>query len=174
MALNGTVLVDVYNIAGFPVGYELPELNISRTFNPREVKKISVKELRALEYARGGRKLLTKYLAVHNEELLEEFGMEVEAEYYWTEDDVRKLLLSTEADSLPRLQDALEFAPAGIVEVIKRLAVEMEINDMSKRQAIIDATGFNVNNAIRIQQEDREGIDDTEETPVARKRRVQI
>jgi hypothetical protein len=40
--------------------------------------------------------------------------------------------------------------------MLQKTAVEIELNDVKKRKAIQDVTGFNVNNAIMINQESNE------------------
>ena len=62
-------------------------------------------------------------------------------------EDIKTLLLS---GSLEQLQDCLDFAPSGVIDLVKDYAVKLEINDISKRNAILTATGFNVTRAIFI------------------------
>ena len=90
---------------------------------------------------------------IHNEELLKELLGEVEPEYYYSEDEVKTLLLS---GSLEQLQDCLEFAPNGVIDLIKSLAVSLKIDNVSKRKAIQEKTGFNVTRAIEINEETEE------------------
>ena len=165
--LEETTLVDVTNLSGSPVVYRVPELNVRRVFNKGETKKVAVKELRALEYLPGGNVLIREYLSIANDELLQEFGIIPEPEYHWTEKDVRELLLT---GSLARLQDCLDYAPVGVIEQVKDLAVSLQINDMSKRQAILDATGLNVTKAIEINQISKEETEAPE--PKTKTRRV--
>jgi len=178
MALNQTQLVPVTNISGAPVVYTIPEMNIRREFSKNETKgNISVKEIRSLWYMPGGDVLIKDYLSVGNDELLAELGVKPEAEYHWTEEDVKNLLLH---ESLERLQDALDFAPAGIVEIIKDLAVSLEINDMSKRQAILDKTGMNITKAIDLLQAEKAALaaepnaPETHEVTLSSGRRVAV
>ena len=51
--------------------------------------------------------------------------------------------------------------------MIKDIAVKEEINDLSKRKAIYDKTGFNVNSAIMIKHETEE--EDAKEKTSARR-----
>ena len=46
---------------------------------------------------------------------------------------------------------------------MKNLAVSLKLNDMSKREIILDKTGFNVTNAININKES-EKIEEVEKT----------
>jgi len=147
--LSEQTLVTVRNISDGPVVYTVPELNVRKEFSRGERKKVSVKELRALFYTTGGAVLLRDYLSIDNNELLDEFGIYAEPEYKWTEADVKEMLLN---DSVERLMDCLDYAPAGIVELVKTLAVNLKINDMSKRQAIFEATGLDISKAIQINE----------------------
>ena len=49
--------------------------------------------------------------------------------------------------------DCLDFAPIGVIDLVKELAVKLKINDISKREAIFEKTGFNVSKAIEINKE---------------------
>ena len=167
MALNKTVLVPVTNISNSTVGYNLPELNVSRHFSPNEVKQISVGELRSLEYSDGGATLIRKFFYLDSPELMEEFGIVPEVEANWLRADVEKLL---QEGSLEELQDALDFAPAGVKEMIQDVAVADEINDLSKREAIRVATGLDVTKAIEITKVAKEDDTTTEEKKPATRR----
>lgn len=161
--LNQNTPVSVTNISGAPVVYKIEELNLRREFSKGETKpNIPVKELRMLNYAPGGAELLNNYLSVGNDELIEELGIRAEPEYRWTEATVKDVLLN---GPLEVVQDAIEFAPTGIKEMMKDLAVSLEINDISKRDAIFKATGFNVSKAIENNHLSVETDDEDEAEP---------
>lgn len=151
--MNNTTLVAVVNITDGPVIYKVPELSIRRTFNKGESKRISVEELRALSYQPGGMVLLREYLSIRDNEVLAELGIKTEPEYNWGAEEVKDLLLT---GSLARLLDCLDYAPAGIIELVKEYAVSLKINDMSKRDAIRKSTGLDVNHAIEVRIEEEE------------------
>ena len=148
--VENNMTVKVTNRDNGSVGYSVPDLGIHRTFQPRESKEISAEELRKLSYLPGGDVIIKEYLIIHNEELLKELLGEVEPEYYYPEEEVKALLLS---GSLEQLQDCLDFAPSGVIDLIKSLAVSLKIDNVSKRKAIQDKTGFNVTRAIEINEE---------------------
>ena len=153
---NGNDLVRVQNRDNGSVGYTIPDLNnLHRTYQPNETKNITMDELRKLSYVPGGMEILRNYLVILDEEAREEILSDVEPEYYLTKDGVKKLLLE---GSLDALLDCLDFAPSGVVDLVKDVAVEIELNDVKKRDAILNKTGFNVTNAININK------DTTEET----------
>lgn len=152
--VENNMTVKVTNRDNGSVGYSVPDLGVHRTFQPKESKEISAEELRKLSYLPGGDVIIKEYLIIHNEELLKELLGEVEPEYYYSEDEVKTLLLS---GSLAQLQDCLDFAPDGVIDLIKSLAVSLKIDNVSKRKAIQDKTGFNVTRAIEINEETEEG-----------------
>ena len=165
--LDKNQLVKVKNRNNGNVGYTIPDLgNLHRSFRPGEVKDISVDELRKLHYISGGDYILENYLLIEDKAVLQEIldGRSVEPEYFYSEEDVKNILLN---GSLDEFLDCLDFAPSGVIELIKELAVKLEINDIQKRNAIFRKTGLNVNSAVSFNAETRE-VEDTK-TP---KRRV--
>ena len=112
-----------------------------------------MEELRKLSYLPGGQAIINDCLIIHNEEALKELNPDYEPEYFYTEADIHELLLKgTEAQFL----DCLDFAPEGVIELVKQLAVELKVNDLAKREAILNKTGFNVTRAIQINEESQE------------------
>lgn len=162
--LDKNTLVKVTNRDNGSVGYSIPDLgNLQRRFEAGETKEVTAEELRKLSYTIGGKVILDEYLLIHNKELVAELLGEVEPEYYFEENDVKELL---ETGSLDALKDCLDFAPEGTIELVKKVAVETELNDIKKRTAIQESTGFNVSSAIEVNKETSE--EKTEETKVRR------
>ena len=93
--------------------------------------------------------MLKEYLIVRDDEALRELNIQVEPEYYYTEKEVAKLM---EQGSLNEFLDCLDFAPEGVLEVIKDVAVKLPLNDVAKRQAILDKMGFDVTKAIELKK----------------------
>ena len=167
--LDKTTVVKVKNRDNGRVGYTIPELHVTRSFMPGEVKEVTMEELRALSYISGGTTLLKDFLVVNNEEAMEELVGEVEPEYYYTEEDVVTLL--TEGN-LDQLLDCLDFAPAGVIDIVKAKAVELEISDIRKRNAIEKATGLDITQAIAINHES--ASEDTAETTTKTRRSAPV
>ena len=154
---NGNDLVKVQNRDNGSVGYTIPDLNnLHRTYQPNETKNITMDELRKLSYVPGGMEILRNYLVILDEEAREEILSDVEPEYYLTKDGVKKLLLE---GSLDALLDCLDFAPSGVIDLVKDVAIEIELNDVKKRDAILNKTGFNVTNAINFNKETTDEVD---------------
>ncbi len=156
--LNKNIVIKVTNRANSVVGYTIPDLgNLYRKFQPNETKEISVEELRKLSYVPGGKYIINNCLLIQNEEMVKELLGVVEPEYTYSEEDIKNLLLN---GSLDALLDCLDFAPKGVIDLVKKLAVDLEINDISKRNAIYTKTGFNVTSAIDINRETSENVNE--------------
>lgn len=144
-------LIKVTNRDDGYLGYTIPDLgNLHRDFAPGESKNISFEELQKLSWIRGGDVLLKQYLRLDNDEAVRELLSDVEPEYYYTETDIKNLLNN---GSLEQLQDCLDFAPVGVIELVKNIAVKEEISDVRKREAICKKTGLNITKAIEINKE---------------------
>lgn len=145
--MDTKTLIPVRNRNNGFTGYEIKDRGIWRNFAPGETKKIELEELQQLQYQPGGDYTLKNLLVIEDKEALKILNMEVEPEYNYTEDDIRNLLLN---GSLDQLADFLDFAPEGAIEIAKNIAVKEEIPDVRKRDAISEATGFNINSAINV------------------------
>lgn len=156
--IDKTELIKVTNKGRGIAGYTIPDLgNLYREFMPGETKEITMEELRKLSYVPGGKVMLNNFLLIHNEDAVAELLNEVQPEYYYTETDVKNLLLN---GSLDALKDCLDYAPQGTLDLVKKLAVDLELNDVRKREAIKNMIHFDVTRAIEIK---RDAESDTEE-----------
>lgn len=164
--MDKNTMIKVVNRSDGVVFYQVDDLGISRHYEPGEMKEVSFEELQKLSYSAGGQVLLSSYLRMDNMDAITALLGEVEPEYFYTEEDVKNLLLN---GSLAQLQDCLDFAEEGVIELVKSLAVKLEINDVSKREAIKKKTGFNVDRAIAI---NRETQNEEEVSEVPSKRRA--
>lgn len=142
--MNNEVL-NVTNRSAGMVVYNIPEDGIRREFMPGETKKIKFEELEKLAYLSGGRTLMENFLQIVNTEATQDLGVHTEPEYYLDEAGVVKLL--TEG-SLDEFLDCLDFAPIGVIDLIKSLAVSLPLSDYNKRKALKDKTGFDLDKAL--------------------------
>ena len=148
--------IEVSNRGHGAVGYVLDEMGgLRRQFQPGETKRLTFEELEKLSWIPGGRYLLENELVVNNKEVINYLLNSVEPEYYYGEDEVKFLL--TEG-TLDQLLDCLDFAPVGVIQLVKDLAVSLPCNDVAKRQAILEKTGFNVSNALEMAKEEEPEI----------------
>ena len=144
--LEKDTLVKVTNRVKGTVGYTIPDLgNLHRNFQANETKEVTMDELRKLSYLPGGEVILRDCLIINNDEAVQELLGTVEPEYNYTETQIRELLTT---GTLDQFLDTLDFAPKGVIDLIKDLAVSTELNDVAKREALLKKTGFNVTKAI--------------------------
>lgn len=148
MMLDKTTLIKVVNRDNGTVGYTIPDLgNLHRNFQPKEEKEVTMEELRKLSYLPGGLTLLKDCLVIKNADAIAELLGTVEPEYHYTEEEIKKLLLYGTMD---QFMDCLDFAPQGVIDLLRSLAVELQVSDINKREAIKAKTGFDVTKAIEI------------------------
>ena len=160
MAVNKQdTLYDVKNRSASMVVYKIPEDGIRREFAPGESKKIKFGELEKLSYQAGGRALMTNFLQITNEKVTSNLNIHTEAEYYMSEDQIKTLILE---GSLDAFFDCLDYAPVGVIDLEKKFAVALPMNDIQKREALKNKTGFDVSTAIRNMElekaEDKENV----------------
>ena len=149
--LDNNTIVRVTNRSNGVVVYQIPDLgNLVRRFMKGETKEVTFEELKKLSYVPGGQTLLVENLIVDNKEAIAELLGAVEPEYNYTEAQIKELLLR---GSLDAFLDCLDFAPEGVLDLIKDLAVTLKINDIAKRDAIKKKLHFDVTKAIEINEE---------------------
>lgn len=146
------------------VCYSVPDLNVRREFSAGEVKEIPQNELEALIQQTGGRVILTEYLQVSQEDIAKLDVMTPEQEYFYSDEDVKRIMT---AGSLDMFLDMLDFAPEGVLDMIKTYSVELPLTDLRKINALRDKIGFDAAKAIENSQ-----VEATESAVTAPKRRV--
>ncbi len=163
-------IFNVKNRSAGVTGYAIPEMGIRRSFAPGEVKQIPAIELEKLTYQPGGMTILAQFLQIMDEAGIQMVGLRTEPEYNMNENDVIKLLLSGSVD---QFLDCLDFAPIGVIDLIKTLSVKLPLTDFAKRQALKAKTGFDVDAALKHVMEEKEDDGNAPFTEVAKQRRVQ-
>ena len=111
------------------VVYSVPDLNIRRDFAPGEIKEIPKNELEALLQKPGGKAILMKYLQVSKEDIENLDVIQPEQEYFYTDEDVKKIMKYGSQDEF---LDMLDFAPTGVIDMIKYYAVKLPLTAQSK------------------------------------------
>ena len=149
--------VMVENRSAGTIVYNIPERQIRRELAPRQAIRVPKDEIEALAYTAGGMNLIRNHLLVKDEEILDELKVHREPEYYWNADKVAALI---KTGTLDEFLDALDFAPEGVIDMIKDLSVQLPLNDFSKRQALTEKTGFDINAAIEHDRENKASEDD--------------
>ena len=136
----------VTNRSGSTVSYSIPEMNnLRRVFAADETKTLSYEELEKLTYIPGGSTLIANYLLIREEEVIENLVIHAEPEYHLNREQVIQLMLTGSMDAF---LDCLDFAPEGVLQIVKDVAVSLPLNDVQKREAIKTKLGFDVSAAI--------------------------
>lgn len=142
---NTTKMCTVKNRSASRVCYRIPELGLRREFAIGESKIVPYDELVKLTYQTGGRELMANFLQV---DLMatKDLGIHTEPEYSMNERDIVELILR---GSLDEFLDCLDFAPVGVIDLVKKLSVSLPMTDYNKRQALKEKTGFDLDTALR-------------------------
>lgn len=143
----------VTNRSSGMVIYNVPEMHVRRVFYTGETKEVDVAELEALVNQPGGRELIYGYLLIKDPAIakkLMNIDLNNEVEYNMSEGQVKSWINSC---TLDEFKDALDFAPAGVKDLMKKFAVEVPLNDVAKREAMKEQIGFDVDAAINIKRE---------------------
>ena len=160
----------VKNRGASTVVYRIPEDGVRREFKPGQTLPISSEELEKLTYQPGGTVILSQFLQILDLEGLEHVNLHPEPEYHYTDAELIQLIKS---GSLDAFLDTLDFAPIGVIDMLKKLSLEVPLIDMPKRKALKEKTGFDVEAALKHQDEDREDEQTTILKQSDGKRRVQ-
>ena len=168
--ITSDTMYNVKNRSSSVVVYRIPETNLRREFQPGETKKIPFGELEKLTYQPGGHTLLEEFLQIVDEAVTNNLNVHREVEYDMSETQIRDLLTH---GSLDAFLDALDFAPIGVIDLIKTMSVSLPLEDYNKRQALLEKTGFDVDKAVaNLQAEKAEEKTAANESAAPTERRV--
>lgn len=157
MNIEKNTLVKVINRFSGTVGYEVDDLGVYRNFYPGESKDIAFEELEKLSFTPGGMTILKEYLEIADKNIAAKiFNLNPEPEYFYSKEDIEKVMKN---GTLDEFLDCLDFAPTSVHELIKDMAVNLPLNDVSKRKAIKDKFGFDIDRAIEIKNTKYDGVD---------------
>jgi hypothetical protein len=138
-------IYNVKNRSSSMVVYSIPEDGVRREFAPGETKRITFNELEKLTYQSGGRVLLNSYLQVTDVDVQNELNIHAEPEYFMNEQQIIDLLKN---GSLDAFLDCLDFAPTGVIDLVKDLSTKLPLTDYNKRKALKEKLGFDIDKAI--------------------------
>ena len=148
-----TTMYNVKNRSAGVAVYSIPEMGISRSFQPGETKQISAEELEKLTYRPGGMALLANFLQIIEPEAIAKVGLNPQPEYHMSEQDIVKLM---QTGSIDEFLDCLDFAPPGVIDLIKKLSVSLPLTDIQKVSALKAKTGFDAAAALKHVMEEKE------------------
>ena len=144
--MDSNKMIKVTNRSRGVTIYKIPDKHIRREFAPNKTKEVAFEELQYLAQLPGGKELIYNYLYVQEDVLHHPtLNINEEQEYWITEDKIPGWMTTC---SLDEFKDALDFAPAGVKDLIKKYAVSMPLNDVAKREALEEMLNFRVSNII--------------------------
>ena len=142
----------VTNRSAGTLSYSVPDLGIkNRFFQIGETKRITLKELEGLSYIPGGREVMRNYLQIQDVKMREQLIGKTEPEYNMTAEDIKNLILTGSQDEW---LDCLDFAPEGVIDLIRQLSVELPLTDTNKMESFKEKTGINIARAIQAKKEE--------------------
>ena len=165
--MDKNIMYNVKNRSSGMVVYSIPEDGVRREFMPGETKKITFGELEKLSFQSGGRALMNNYLLISSVEATKDLNLRTEPEYFYNEEQVAALI---KTGSLDEFLDCLDFAPEGVIDILKDLSVKIPLQDYNKRKALKEKTGFDVDAAIRHIEEEKADQKNTIQQPVTGRR----
>lgn len=165
-----SVMYNVKNRGASLVVYKIPEDGIRREFKPGQTLQISSEELEKLTYQPGGITILSQFLQIQDPVAIQQLHVKTEPEYYMSERDVYNLIVK---DSLDAFLDALDFAPIGVIDLIKKMSIDIPMTDIRKRKVLKEKTGFDVEAALKHNEEDKEDNNKTILKQSTGERRIQ-
>ena len=151
-------LCRVKNRGASTVVYRIPDKGIRREFKPGQIMAISAEELEELTFQPGGTVILSQFLQILDMEGINATRIKTEPEYHMSEADVANLIRT---GSLDAFLDALDFAPIGVIDLIKKMSVDIPLVDIPKRKALKEKTGFDVEAALKHNEESKEETQNT-------------
>ena len=113
--MDKNTLIKVINRAEHTVGYTIPERGVRRQFGPRQEREIEFGELEDLSFLPGGDIILLNYLVVKDEEAVKKLFGNVEPEYFYTADDVKRILTT---GSIDEFLDCLECSVLYLLQLL--------------------------------------------------------
>jgi hypothetical protein len=140
------------------VVYKIADKGIRREFKPGQIMQISSEELEELTFQPGGSLILSQFLQIMDLDGIQATRIKTELEYHMSEQDVARLITS---GSLDAFLDCLDFAPIGVIDLIKKLSIEIPMVDIKKRKALKEKTGFDVEAALKHNEESKEETQST-------------
>ena len=153
-----SVMYRVKNRGASTVVYKIADKGIRREFKPGQIMSISSEELEELTFQPGGTLILSQFLQIMDLDGIQAARIKTEPEYHYSEQDIAKLITS---GSLDAFLDCLDFAPIGVIDLIKKMSISIPMVDIQKRKALKEKTGFDVEAALKHNEEDKEETQST-------------
>lgn len=154
--LENNTIIKVMNRDSGTVAYKISETGLVRVFQPGETKEIPMNELRKLSWEPGGSILLKDYFLLFDDEAIKELVGEIEPEYNYTEKEVTYMLQN---GTIEQFEDCLNFCPESVKNLIVDIAFKTKLNDMKKREMILQKTGLDITAMLAAEKAEQEALE---------------
>ena len=152
----------IYNVKNRSAGSVSYRIGTQRReFGPGETQRVTYEELEKLTYIPGGKALIENRLLITDVEVRDDLSINTQPESFLDEEEIKHVMNN---GSLDQFLDMLDFAPAGVIDLIKKNAVELPLNNLDKVTALKNKTGFDARVALVNNQVEKE------EAPKAQRR----
>lgn len=161
--------IKVINRTDGALAYEIDTLRVTRVWQkPGDFLNISVAELLELRTVPGGTKVLEECLVIKDPEALRILfpDTEIEPEYSYGIEEVEFLLQEA---PLEQLLDTLDYAPKGVLDLIRLKSIEKLPSETAKVVAINEKFNIDINKINELHEE--KNVQEIVEEP-KRKRRA--
>lgn len=170
MTIDKNKRVKVINRSGGALGYHIPSMRITRRWNqPGDYLNISIEELLELKTVPGGVAVLEDCLLIEDKTALSVLfpDQEIEPEYEYGLEEVSTLLYESGID---QFLDALDYAPKGVLELLKEKAVAKLPDTVEKIKSMNEKFGIDLNKMHELHLE--RGVEEKAEKTVVKRRRT--
>lgn len=123
-----------------------------REFGAGETQRVSYEELERLTYIPGGKSLIENRFLITDVEILDDLSINTQPESFLDEEEIKNVMAK---GSLDQFLDMLDFAPIGVIDLIKKFAVELPLNNLDKVTALKEKTGFDARLALANSQDEK-------------------
>lgn len=161
--------IKVYNRTGGSLAYNIEALRTIRHWpKPGDYLNIGIDELIELKTVPGGMYILEHCVKIDDDEALKAIfdDRDVEPEYKYGVEEVDYLLYE---GTLEQLLDALDYAPEGVLDLIKTRSKNKLPNTTAKVSAINEKFGFDLNKVVELAKSVAQDDEEKEEVVSARR-----
>ena len=132
--------VAIKNRSTATVIINIPNRGIMKELQPGQtINTLTFADIEDYSYQPGGEVMLKEYLQLSEVDIKDlDFG-EPQPEYNYGEKEIEELI---KTGSLDAFLDCLDFAPTGVIDIIKKMAVDLPMTDTQKIKALEEKTGF--------------------------------
>lgn len=151
--VNKEKRVKVINRTGGSLAYKIDTLRVTRYWSrPGDYLNISIAELSELRTVRGGNTILRDCVVIEDEEALSVLfpDEDLQPEYKYGIKEVEFLLYE---GGTAQLLDALDFAPTGVLDLIKLKSIRKLPNETAKIEAINKKFNIDINKVHELNEE---------------------